>query len=523
MAVAFAEFDLSRDVKQFKEGRAAVSKHFSGMHSSALGFGSNHLHTRADFWEGKGQACTDAFVAYADKMKAGTTCKTFLASLDEDQITGESPFGLLSESEQRTELAGFCPVCKDQILNDVVELMEACAPIPDEVKAGLGMIRTYLNILCLYDDSTATYCYPSLKGMDALNITGVPTTAQLDAVCSPCVAKMIAFLATFIPEQAKQIGALLGLLCLKDASTGTSIYCVPEFVRVIEMPDNTTAEVSAKLTAVCDTRCVAKVLNKARQFDAASYDAFPYEPICNRNEANQLCLPMVINEMAATNQDALCKDTTACTQNGCNVALQTFFTNTGCCGANFLALHVLGNDCTDCTGTPKENYAMFTGYLTEQCGVAGPITPCTGFVNLIKTYVFKNLLWSYYLAHKAEIDAWLAADVSGSAGVDETKITVTGSESGGRRRLLGESSTTFQVTIAADSAAIATAIEADLTSQGVSFVNTAQVPAAGKIDSTAALNEAPVVAGTTTGAISAASTVAVSAAVVVAALFAAAF
>lgn len=516
--MAFAEFDLSGDIAKYEEGRAAIQSQFSKVHSTVLGFSPHHLNTRAEFWEGKGEACTNAFMAFAERIKDGTVCKTFLDNLNGD--AGPSVFEQKTEAEQVADLGNFCPACKDQILNDLVEVLEFCAPVPEEAKQGMAFIRLYLNILCLYDDTTATYCYPSLKAMDSLNSTGIPTTSVLDQICTPCVAKMIAFLSTFIPVEAKQIGALLGLICTKDGS----MYCLPEFVRVIELPDNTTAEVSAKLTAVCDTRCVAKILNKARQFDATSYEAFPYEPICNRNEADQLCLPMVFEEIVASGQDAKCAGTTTCADNGCDLALQQFFTNTGCCGANFLALHILGDNCGECPvgNTPKENYAMFEDYLTTQCGVAGPIELCPGFVDVIKTYVFKNLLYSYYLAHKEEIDAWLAKDLAGSAGVDETKITITGSEDAGRRRLLAEASTSFTVTIAAESSNIATSISNDLDTNGVSFVNTANIPAEGKIDSTAALNDDPAVpVATTTGAVSSASTLAASIAVVAAALFAA--
>lgn len=379
----------------------------------------------------------------------------------------------MSAADQEVELATFCPACHSGLVSGLRTIATVC-PIPPEDRPGLGLINAFLNILCssTVNGATTEYCYPVLKGFEEMGGEGAALTpAFFNNFCGPCVKIVFGILAEFDPEAVGQGLAVVDLLCIEDTKAdGTKVWCTLELNETMSMPDGV-----PKVVKACESRCLSKLVNKARQYEVPELEKWNagFEVICNRNPAGELCLSKVTDAIIthslvendpSNTCDALA-DPAACVGSPCQTSLQGFFDEAGCCAVNWLFLH-----CSqEANAAACDNLGTF---VKDTCAVTSPddFAPCAGFVDLVKNWFVWNIACPYYAANKPAIDRALLLDIAGSTGVEPRLIQLVvtcNSAPNGRRLLQGAiEGLNVQVTAEATSQAEADKINAELGTEG---------------------------------------------------------
>jgi len=402
--------------------------------------------------------------------------------------------------------------CVDGLKKAIRRFSNVCASIISSGSGSQGMIvldqitgqiGSAFRMICIRSEDQ--YCYPSvmqsMQNLQAVSSGSGPdsmpdlNSTQLQSICSPCLGLFFKTVSDLQNSSFSIVGGLdmVGALCVKDHDR----FCYPTFFNFSQyMAANHDASPPAEY--VCD-RCFQKVMTRVNKPGSNKTDDAmgAVDGLCGTDDEGHACSARIAATFPAVGNacDFAAVGGGTCSQ-GCQDAMAAFFTAGGCCAGNAVDTLAKQNG---------QSFQTVAGILLSVCHLTAP-APCSK-----KTATFhaqlKNVKYSYYLAHKSEVDDKVILDVASNAGVSPSAVTITGNAplSAPNRHVLASmnvntgftlfetgTSVTTTITTTGDAAAITNDLNTAVTSGSFTFSSVATLPADASIDPTAGAGDAPV-------------------------------
>jgi len=345
------------------------------------------------------------------------------------------------------------PVCTSTCDADYTAIYTQCADSFDT--NAVSSFTFWRSVLCL--KAGDTYCYATFQQLPAEN--AVLTKANLDAVCSPCFAKLLNAIAAFSNAQANPFNAdalfFFDLICTKSPAGD---YCGLEFQNnggspvpaCVNTQFGDLSFTGACLDSVCQDGCARRLLTKLwlkyGDLSQGIYFKVLRLYLCSKNpDNNQYCL-IAWSAATAAGPPQNCQATR-------NVA-----GTLGCClGSFYELLLALSNDT-----------ALLISQAASTCSVqiGDPCPKPTGTGSLVGKIVV-SIKYSWAAGAGDALKAALKADLAAFFGVSEDDVVITDVADFGKKRSAG---TAISFTASSEDASSTQNLVSQLNSNGANIV-----------------------------------------------------
>jgi len=260
----------------------------------------------------------------------------------------------LTQSQLDNILQGYCTAvdpttgqtCQQKVTSTFNQFLNLCK-LAGAINATVFEEERFLLaasvVTCLQDDVDQHFCMNDFYALSHSNTSTLNAT-ELATICSPCTAKVIAELIWWGNKDILQVGAYLGLICLKiDVD-----FCFPKFAAasVLMATMGATGFTQGNAAIWCDPCVEAFAFRYVATMEALGGDpvtiaeevlflAF-HKFICVKNWQGAYCYPMIqanqanLSAMASTCLPQALLATPTC-NDACHTAITTLKRTLGCC------------------------------------------------------------------------------------------------------------------------------------------------------------------------------------------------